>query len=85
MRDVETFGGLPKAFLRFFFLCAYRDNHIAFFPPTTPRWMQRLVTSFIFGVIVVVGKIGGWRTWYEEYTPPGLRALAAQRSGRKEQ
>ncbi|KAK0392642.1 hypothetical protein NLU13_2137 [Sarocladium strictum] len=85
VRDVENFGGLPMAFLRFFVLCAYRDNHIAFCPPATPRWLQRLLTSCIFGVIVAVGKIGGWRTWYEEYTPPELRALAAQRSGRKEQ
>jgi hypothetical protein len=82
--DVDKFGGLPFAFLRFFFLCAYRDNCIAFCPQSTPRWLQRLVNSCVFGVIVAIGKVAGWRSWYEEYTPQELRLLAAQKGGEKE-
>jgi hypothetical protein len=80
--DVDKFGGLLWAFLRFFYLCSYRDNYIAFCPATTPRWVQRAATASVFGTIRAMGSVSGWSSWYPEYTPEDLRALAEAAEGK---
>ena len=74
--DVDRFGGLLWAFLRFFFLCSYRDNFVAFCPPSSPRWLQRMSTATVFAIVRIIGKVAGWTSWYTEYTPKNLRPLA---------
>ncbi|KAF2164786.1 hypothetical protein M409DRAFT_24691 [Zasmidium cellare ATCC 36951] len=79
VRDTEKLGGLLWAFLRFFYLCSYRDNLLVFGPLCLPFWAQRFVTGVVFGVVRVVGRFAGWRSWYEEYTPVRLREVAEGR------
>ncbi|KAH8901629.1 hypothetical protein GQ53DRAFT_7917 [Thozetella sp. PMI_491] len=83
VHDMDKFGGLLWAFLRFFYLCSYRDNFIAFCPPAVPRWMQGIVTGAVFGLVRLVGYVAGWSTWYTSYTPEQFRSLANTGSGLK--
>lgn len=73
VKDVDKFGGLLWAFLRFFHLCSYRDNFIAFLPIWAPGICQRMANKFIFGIIKGIEMVAGWTDSYDEYTPQLLR------------
>ncbi|KAH7035858.1 uncharacterized protein B0I36DRAFT_319222 [Microdochium trichocladiopsis] len=41
-----------------------------------PSRRSRAVTYMLFAVLKVIGRVGGWKVWKEEYTPERLRNVA---------
>jgi len=66
-----------KAGMQIWTSIAYLDNYVVL----APGMMGYYLTHTIYGIGAWLGWLVGYKSWYEEYTPQQLRAVAAAGAG----